>query len=137
MGFRIEHDSMGEVRVPDDVYWGAQTQRSLEHFVIGDERMPLELIHAYGRIKQAAAETNAELGELDPSRANWIARAAAEVADGSLDDHFPLRVWQTGSGTQTNMNCNEVIANRASELAGLTAGLLLELVGRICVCGRL
>jgi fumarate hydratase class II len=122
MGFRIEHDSMGEVRVPDDVYWGAQTQRSLEHFVIGDERMPLELIHAYGRIKQAAAETNAELGELDPSRANWIARAAAEVADGSLDDHFPLRVWQTGSGTQTNMNCNEVIANRASELAGLTAG---------------
>jgi fumarate hydratase class II len=122
MGFRIERDSMGEVRVPDDVYWGAQTQRSLENFVIGDERMPVEVIHAYGRIKQAAAETNVTLGGLDADKAKWIIRAAAEVAAGTLDAHFPLLVWQTGSGTQTNMNCNEVIANRANELAEFDAG---------------
>ena len=122
MGFRIEHDSMGEVRVPDDAYWGAQTQRSLTYFAIGDERMPLELIHAYGQIKEAAAEANLALGALDPERAPWIASAAREVAEGKLDAHFPLSVWQTGSGTQTNMNCNEVIANRASELAAMAPG---------------
>lgn len=121
MAFRIERDSMGSVQVPDEMYWGAQTQRSLAHFAIGEECMPLPLIHAYGLIKQAAAEVNARLGTLDADKAKWIVRAAGEVADGQLDVHFPLRVWQTGSGTQTNMNCNEVIARRANELAGHAA----------------
>ncbi len=110
---------MGAIQVPDDARWGAQTQRSLAHFEIGDERMPLALIHAYGLIKQAAAEVNERLADLPAAKAGWIAHAAAEVARGEFDDHFPLRVWQTGSGTQTNMNCNEVIAHRANELAGL------------------
>ena len=118
MRFRSERDGMGTVQVPDAMHWGAQTQRSLENFSIGDERMPRPLIHAYGRIKQAAAEVNERLSGLPTSKAKWIARAAEEVADGTLDAHFPLHVWQTGSGTQTNMNLNEVIAHRANELAG-------------------
>ncbi len=117
-GTRQETDSMGTVEVPTDRYWGAQTQRSLAFFAIGEERMPREVVHALGWIKKAAALTNAELGGLDEERAGWIASAAEEVARGDLDDHFPLRVWQTGSGTQSNMNANEVIANRAIELAG-------------------
>src|SRR5690349_22533031 len=114
---RDERDAMGTVQVPSDVYYGAQTARSLAHFAIGTERMPLPLLHAYGIIKRAAAETNAELGLLPAEIAGRIARAAQEVADGKLDPHFPLAVWQTGSGTQTNMNVNEVIANRVSELS--------------------
>ncbi|ANX04985.1 class II fumarate hydratase [Immundisolibacter cernigliae] len=120
MSFRIERDTMGELEVPADRYWGAQTARSLRFFAIGDERerMPLEVIHAFGVLKQAAALTNADLGLMPQDKADLIARAAAEVADGKLDDHFPLAVWQTGSGTQSNMNVNEVIANRAIEMAG-------------------
>jgi len=116
--YRIESDSMGAVEVPADRYWGAQTQRSLRHFAIGEDRMPRELIRAFGILKQAAAEVNRDLGKLDAERAGWIVQAAQEVIDGLLDHHFPLRIWQTGSGTQTNMNANEVIANRAIELAG-------------------
>ena len=119
---RVETDSMGEVEVADDRYWGAQTQRSLEHFAIGDDRIPVEVVRALGVLKKAAALANAELGELDDQRAGWIVAAAEEVIRGGLDDHFPLRVWQTGSGTQTNMNANEVIANRAIELAGGALG---------------
>jgi fumarate hydratase class II len=115
---RIETDSFGPIEVPADRYWGAQTQRSLENFRIGVERMPLPLIRAFGVIKRAAAETNEALGLLDRPRAQAIVEAAQELIDGKLDDHFPLAVWQTGSGTQTNMNVNEVIANRASELLG-------------------
>ncbi len=118
MTTRIERDTMGEVEVPADRYWGAQTARSLQNFPIGTERMPRELIRALGILKKAAAQTNAELGVLPREKAELIVRAADEVADGRLDDHFPLVVWQTGSGTQTNMNANEVIANRAIELAG-------------------
>jgi len=121
-GFRIERDTMGEVEVPVDRYWGAQTARSLSNFPIGDERMPRELIRALGLLKKAAALTNAELGILDPDIAALIVRAAEEVIDGRLDDHFPLVIWQTGSGTQTNMNANEVIANRAIEMAGGVLG---------------
>jgi len=113
---RIESDSMGEVAVPAAHYWGAQTQRSLQNFRIGGERMPLPLVHALGLLKQAAAETNMTLGALDPKIGKPIAAAAAEVAAGKLDDEFPLVVWQTGSGTQTNMNANEVIAGRANEV---------------------
>jgi len=119
---RQETDSMGAVEVPEDVYWGAQTQRSLEHFHIGTEIMPIELIHAYGLLKKAAAQTNTELGLLSDDRCDLIVRAAEEVADGSLDRHFPLHVWMTGSGTQTNMNVNEVISNRAIEMAGGVLG---------------
>ena len=115
---RIETDSMGAVDVPADRYWGAQTQRSLEHFAIGDDRIPIEVVRAFGLLKKAAALANLELGVLDEERARWIAQAADEVIAGQLDDHFPLHVWQTGSGTQTNMNANEVIANRAIEIAG-------------------
>src|SRR5687768_4803237 len=117
MGTRMERDSMGEVPVPDDRLWGAQTQRAIEHFKVG-ERMPLEVVHALGRIKQAAARVNPLQAGLDARIAGAIERAGAEVADGGLDDHFPLVVYQTGSGTGTNMNVNEVIANRASELLG-------------------
>jgi fumarate hydratase, class II len=113
---RTETDTFGPIAVPADRYWGAQTQRSVENFPIGSERMPLPLIHAFGIIKRAAAEVNRELGLLDERRASAIARVAAEVSEGKLDEHFPLVVWQTGSGTQTNMNVNEVIANRANEL---------------------
>jgi len=115
---RTETDSFGPIAVPADRYWGAQTQRSLENFPIGTELMPRPLIHALGTVKRAAAEANHELGLLDARRARAIARVAREVSEGKLDDHFPLVVWQTGSGTQTNMNVNEVIANRANELLG-------------------
>ena len=119
---RVESDSMGDVAVAADRYWGAQTQRSLEHFSIGDDRIPVEVIHAMGVLKKAAARANAELDVLDAGLAELIVRAADEVIAGKLDDHFPLRVWQTGSGTQTNMNANEVISNRAIELAGGVLG---------------
>ncbi|HMK63873.1 MAG TPA: class II fumarate hydratase [Acidimicrobiales bacterium] len=115
---RMETDSMGPIEVPSDHYWGAQTARSLLHFSIGEEKMPRPVIRAMGILKEAAARANAELGRLEPSLADLIVEAAREVADGSFDTEFPLRVWQTGSGTQTNMNANEVIANRAIELAG-------------------
>jgi len=115
---RTETDSFGPIEVPADRYWGAQTERSRRNFRIGGERMPLPLIHALGIVKFAAARVNVMLGELDAERGDAIARAAQEVMDGRLDDHFPLVVWQTGSGTQTNMNANEVIANRAIEMMG-------------------
>ena len=122
MHTRLERDSMGEVEVPADRYWGAQTQRSLHNFRIGGERFPREMIRALGIVKYAAAEVNAQLGELEQAKANVIITAAQEVIDGILDDHFPLVVWQTGSGTQTNMNVNEVIANRAIEMLGGVLG---------------
>ena len=117
-GQRHETDSMGAVEVPADRYWGAQTQRSLEHFAIGDDRMPKRLYHAYGVVKKAAALVNAASGRLAQAKADAIVRAADEAARGLLDDHFPLYVWQTGSGTQSNMNLNEVLANRAIQLLG-------------------
>src|SRR5882672_9198064 len=115
---RIESDSMGKVEVPANVYWGAQTQRSLLHFNIGRDTMPPELIRAFGILKKACALVNQDLGKLPADKAKLIVQAADEVIAGKLDDQFPLRVWQTGSGTQTNMNVNEVIAGRANELAG-------------------
>jgi fumarate hydratase class II len=115
---RVERDTMGPVEVPADRYWGAQTQRSLQHFRIGGERFPRPLLRALGILKKAAALVNRDLGLLPPDKAETIVRAADEVIAGRLDDHFPLVVWQTGSGTQTNMNANEVIANRAIELLG-------------------
>jgi len=117
-GFRRQSDSMGEIDVPADRYWGAQTQRSLEHFAIGDDRMPKGVYHAYGYVKKAGALVNAELGRLEQWRADAIVKVADEVIAGKLDEHFPLYVWQTGSGTQSNMNVNEVIANRAIQLLG-------------------
>ena len=117
-GERVEFDSMGEVRVPADRYWGAQTARSLKHFAIGEDRMPIELCRAYGYLKKAAALVNARAGLLPDDKCNAIATACDELVAGELDDHFPLLVWQTGSGTQTNMNVNEVIANRAIQLLG-------------------
>lgn len=119
---RFERDTMGTIEVPTDAYYGAQTARSLVHFAIGTERMPRELIWAFGILKKAAAIVNAELGLLPKEKRDLIVRAADEVIDGKLDAHFPLSVWQTGSGTQTNMNVNEVIANRAIELAGGALG---------------
>jgi fumarate hydratase class II len=119
---RIERDADGEIEVPGDRYWGAQTQRALLHFAIGEQRWPRPFVRALGLVKLAAARVNAELGLLPADRAEWIARAAEEVAAGRLDEHFPLSLWQSGSGTQTNMNANEVIANRASELAGAGLG---------------
>jgi fumarate hydratase, class II len=119
---RTETDSLGAIEVPADRYWGAQTQRSLIHFAIGRDRMPREVIRAMGILKKAAAEVNRDLGRLPPHLARAIIQAADEVIAGDLDDHFPLHVWQTGSGTQTNMNANEVIANRAIELLGGTLG---------------
>src|SRR5579871_5865187 len=115
-GSRIESDSLGEIAVPAEHYWGAQTQRSLVHFSIGGDRMPLPVYHAYGFVKKAAAQVNAELGRLPRWKAELIGRVADEIITGQLDDEFPLFVWQTGSGTQTNMNVNEVIANRAIQL---------------------
>ena len=115
---RLESDSMGQVEVPADVYWGAQTQRSLQHFNIGRDTMPPELIRAFGILKKACALVNHDLGKLSPEKTKLIVQAADEVIAGKLQDQFPLRIWQTGSGTQTNMNVNEVIANRAIELAG-------------------
>ncbi len=118
MGYRIESDTMGEIEVPEEKYYGAQTARSLMNFKIGGDRFPREMIRALGILKKAAALTNRELGSLPDEKADLIVRAAGEVIEGKLDDHFPLVVWQTGSGTQTNMNANEVIANRAIEMAG-------------------
>jgi fumarate hydratase class II len=118
MKYRIETDTMGKVQVPADQYYGAQTARSLMNFKIGNDRFPREIIRALGILKKAAALTNKELGTLSAEQASLIVPAANEVIEGKLDDHFPLVVWQTGSGTQTNMNANEVIANRAIELAG-------------------
>ncbi|HVZ41446.1 MAG TPA: class II fumarate hydratase [Candidatus Kapabacteria bacterium] len=118
MSYRIERDTMGEMQVPSDRYYGAQTARSLQNFRIGGDRFPREMVRALGILKKAAAITNRELGLLPADKAELIVRAADEVIDGRLDDHFPLVVWQTGSGTQTNMNANEVIANRAIEMAG-------------------
>ena len=115
---RSETDSFGPIDVPADRYWGAQTERSRQNFRIGHDRMPMAIVRALGIVKLAAAQTNLELGLLDSRRARAIVRAAREVIDGTLDDHFPLVVWQTGSGTQTNMNLNEVIANRANQLLG-------------------
>src|SRR6202049_5061764 len=119
---RIESDSMGQIEVPANVYWGAQTQRSLLHFNIRRDVMPPELIRAFGILKKACTLVNQDLGKLPADKAKLIVQAADEVISGKLDDQFPLRIWQTGSGTQTNMNVNEVIANRAIELAGGTLG---------------
>ncbi|MFM7221450.1 MAG: class II fumarate hydratase [Nodosilinea sp.] len=121
-GWRQETDSMGAIAVPSDRYWGAQTQRSIHYFSIGQDRMPLAVVHAIATIKKAAALTNAALGRLPQDKADLIVRAAEEVMAGQWDDHFPLHVWMTGSGTQCNMNVNEVIANRAIELAGGVLG---------------
>lgn len=119
---RTETDSMGSIEVAQDRYWGAQTQRSLHHFDIGHDTMPPELIRAFGTLKKAAALVNHDLGKIDDAKTTLIVKAADAVIAGELDDHFPLRIWQTGSGTQTNMNANEVISNRAIELAGGTLG---------------
>jgi len=119
---RLETDSMGPIEVPTDVYWGAQTARSLVHFNIGRDTMPPELIRAFGILKKACALVNQELGKLSGDKARLILQACDEVISGALDDQFPLRIWQTGSGTQTNMNANEVISNRAIELAGGVMG---------------
>ena len=119
---RIETDSMGPIEVPNDRYWGAQTARSLHHFPIGDDQMPVPLVRAIGILKQASAQVNADLGKMPADKAKLIIEAAAEVAAGKWNDEFPLSVWQTGSGTQSNMNANEVISNRAIELAGGVRG---------------
>lgn len=118
MGFRVEKDTMGEVQVPEMAYWGAQTQRSIENFRIGGQRLPEALIRAMAMVKKAAALTNAELGRLDKDKSEWIVQAAEEIIAGENYDQFPLVVWQTGSGTQSNMNMNEVLANRANHFAG-------------------
>jgi fumarate hydratase, class II len=112
--FRIESDSMGAIEVPTNHYWGAQTQRSLIHFSIGDDHMPKAVYHAYGYVKKAAAIVNATEGRLSIDKADLIIKAADEIISGKLDNEFPLYLWQTGSGTQTNMNVNEVISNRAT-----------------------
>jgi fumarate hydratase class II len=118
MTFRSEQDTMGEMNVPENAYYGAQTERSLQNFDIGTEKIPHEVIRAFGILKKAAALVNCELGLLSEDKMHLIVQAAEEVIEGKLNDHFPLSVWQTGSGTHTNMNLNEVIANRAIELAG-------------------
>ncbi|MCW7474609.1 fumarate hydratase, class II [Leptospira levettii] len=119
---RMETDSMGEIAVTNSRYWGAQTERSLQYFPIGQDKFPREMIRALGLVKKHAAIINSELGLLEESKSNLIVKAASEVIEGLLDDHFPLSVWQTGSGTQTNMNANEVIANRANEMFGSPLG---------------
>lgn len=116
--YRIEHDTMGEVKVPADKYWGAQTERSFENFKIGDHRMPHEIIRAFAVLKKAAALANEKLGTIDAERAELISRVCDEVIEGKLDGNFPLVIYQTGSGTQSNMNMNEVVANRGNEIAG-------------------
>ena len=118
MDYRIEHDTLGEVKVPKEKYWGAQTQRSFQNFKIGIENMPIEIIRAFSILKKAAAITNNKLGKLDDQRMEIISKVCDEIYDGKLDDNFPLVVWQTGSGTQSNMNVNEVIANRGNEIVG-------------------
>ncbi|MEM7453444.1 MAG: lyase family protein, partial [Planctomycetota bacterium] len=122
MGYRQEQDSMGSIDVPQDRYWGAQTQRSLQNFKIGLDTMPIEVIRGFAVLKKAAARTNAAAGVLDQEKADVIGKVCDEILDGKLDDHFPLVVWQTGSGTQSNMNVNEVIANRAIEMLGGVIG---------------
>src|SRR3989344_2118258 len=119
---RTESDTFGPIEVAADRYWGAQAQRSLGNFRIGWEKQPLPIVRALGIVKRAAAETNMALGKLDPEICKYVVAAAQEVIDGKLDDHFPLVVWQTGSGTQSNMNANEVISNRAIEMLGGTMG---------------
>ena len=116
MEYRIEHDSMGEVQVPADRYWGAQTQRSFQNFPIGTEKIPMEVIRAFAILKKAAAIANNRLGKLDDKRLALISQACDEILAGKLDDNFPLAVWQTGSGTQSNMNVNEVIAGRGNAI---------------------
>lgn len=118
MKYRIEHDSMGEIKVPENRYWGAQTQRSYENFKIGIEKMPNEIIHAFAILKKAAAIANYRLGKLDDKRLRLISQTCDEIIEEKLEENFPLVVWQTGSGTQSNMNVNEVIANRGNEIAG-------------------
>src|SRR5579871_2315842 len=120
--WRVEFDSMGQVKVPADRLWGAQTQRSLIHFSIGNDHMPIEVYHAYGLVKKAAALVNERLGHLPKDKADLILRSADEVIAGKLDENFPLYVWQTGSGTQSNMNVNEVISNRCIQMAGGVIG---------------
>ncbi|MCQ3980197.1 MAG: class II fumarate hydratase, partial [Anaerolineae bacterium] len=122
MEYRIETDTMGQIEVPTNKYYGAQTARSLIHFKIGHDRFPREMIRALGILKKAAALTNKELYPAFAEKADLIVRAADEVIEGKLDEHFPLSIWQTGSGTQTNMNANEVISNRAIEMAGGVMG---------------
>lgn len=122
LSYRIESDSMGEVQVPANVYWGAQTERSLHHFNIAHDRIPIEVIHAFGVLKKAAALANGQLGKLPQDKVNLITPIAQAIIDGQWDEQFPLRVWQTGSGTQSNMNVNEVIANLANESAGSALG---------------
>ena len=122
MAYRKESDTLGEVSIPAEKLWGAQTQRSLQNFRIGNHPMPYEVIEALALIKECAARVNADLGLLDKQKAKWIQMAAGEIQSGKLKEHFPLSVWQTGSGTQTNMNVNEVIANRAGQLAGGPVG---------------
>lgn len=114
MKTRMEHDSMGEIAVEEDKYWGAQTQRSYENFKIGDEKIPLRIIYAFAHLKLACAKVNHELGRITKRKLDAIATACDEILCGKLDAHFPLAVWQTGSGTQSNMNVNEVIANRGN-----------------------
>ncbi len=116
--FRVEHDTMGEVKVPANVYWGAQTQRSLQNFKIGNQRMPIEIIRAFAVLKKAAAITNNKLGTLSLTKCDLICSVCDEILEGMHDEQFPLVIWQTGSGTQSNMNVNEVIANRAHVLNG-------------------
>ncbi|MEP7146988.1 MAG: lyase family protein, partial [bacterium] len=116
--YRTEHDTMGEVKVPSEKFWGAQTQRSKDNFKIGDNLMPKEVINAFAILKKAAAEANEESGILSSDKVKLISRAADEILEGKLNDQFPLTVWQTGSGTQTNMNLNEVIANRGHVING-------------------
>ncbi|MCL5043028.1 MAG: lyase family protein, partial [Gammaproteobacteria bacterium] len=122
MSSRSETDSMGSIKVADHAYWGAQTQRSLQFFAIGEERIPLPVVYALAQIKKAAARCNAASGDLDTELAKLIEQACDEIIAGQHDDQFPLSVWQTGSGTQSNMNANEVIANRANQLAGQPLG---------------
>ena len=118
MDYRIEKDTMGEVKVPSDKYWGAQTQRSIQNFEIGNEKMPLEVVYGFANLKKACALVNQELGRLDDAKTSAISQACETVLAGELDDNFPLVVWQTGSGTQSNMNVNEVVANKATEILG-------------------
>lgn len=122
MSVRIEKDTIGKVEVPADKYWGAQTQRSVENFKIGNNKMPIEVVHAFAQLKKAAARTNEQLGVLESNKADLIAQVCDEILDGKLDDEFPLVVWQTGSGTQSNMNVNEVVANRGHVLLGNKLG---------------
>ena len=119
MGYRIEHDTMGEVSVPEEHLWGAQTQRSLENFRISTETMPREIIEAFAILKKCAALANRDLKKLDPEKADAIVKAAEEILNGVYPDEFPLKVWQTGSGTQSNMNVNEVIAHIAAKNSGI------------------